>query len=512
MVTPISARQVTKTAKIEMDGSFSLDIEYPFPYQQIWFSVGELFYTGLIVNKDLFVELDMNKIKAAKKVNFNGTGVRYLGTDGPLNVYLNNYILYKRPEQLELDKQLSSLTHSRKPVVSDIFPEYNRMFNELKNIQDSYVAENPSPYSWILENERQSDYYAQLCSMYWNKVMDDSLWQKIKQHKSYLVSNNGTSFYSYMTTYIKSLPAKPLSVSWKDVALLPDLDPTEKAYIDSFKADENNRLKGEYSESGNKERTENMVKWSRQLMPRMSEMVMRKRIDKAIHNLDSIFTPEKADFLKLQLNDSKDPVVQNKIFAQLLGSMHTTWTKNVVNTEYAKTLRKINEINGTLAKSTPVSSAIPIGKPVMTTSFDAKMYEVSNMSVKDFLSKLKDRFRDTAIVLDLWATWCAPCISEMPHSKKLLQQSKDLPVVFVYLCTTSGSDKNQWKSKVAELKLPGLHFFIDEKLDAEIRNLFSFSGYPGYAFIDRAGNYKPGAFQRISEVNKEKLAGLLKRD
>jgi hypothetical protein len=100
----------------------------------------------------------------------------------------------------------------------------------------------------------------------------------------------------------------------------------------------------------------------------------------------------------------------------------------------------------------------------------------------------------------------------MPHSKKLQEASKDLPVVFVYLCTINGSSESKWKSKVAELQQPGIHFLIDETLDAELSNYFSFSGYPGYAFIDKAGNYRPGAIKRVSNIeNKEALAALINK-
>jgi hypothetical protein len=46
----------------------------------------------------------------------------------------------------------------------------------------------------------------------------------------------------------------------------------------------------------------------------------------------------------------------------------------------------------------------------------------------------------------------------MKHSKQLEEQSKDLPVVFVYLCTAVQSNETKWKTKVVELKQPGIHF------------------------------------------------------
>src|SRR5882757_1982463 len=127
VVTPFSESQVKKTASIQPDGSFRLKLDYPFPYQQIWFEVGDLFYAGLYANKDLYLELDMKKIKAAKEVNFNGDGVRYLGTDGSLNVYLNNYVLYKRPEQLQLSGKINKLSPSYKVGAGSVLADYNKL-------------------------------------------------------------------------------------------------------------------------------------------------------------------------------------------------------------------------------------------------------------------------------------------------------------------------------------------------------------------------------------------------
>ena len=152
-----------------------------------------------------------------------------------------------------------------------------------------------------------------------------------------------------------------------------------------------------------------------------------------------------------------------------------------------------------------------IGKLVLQTNFGAKLYEVKNISAVDFLASLKNRYRDTAIILDIWATWCAPCLAEMPHSKKLLQETKDQPVVFVYLCTSNASDKQKWEFKIAEIKQPGQHYFIDVTLDTELHNLFSLSGYPGYAFINRKGVYQPGAFKWLSELDRSKLVDLINR-
>ena len=504
LVTPFSKFQVKKTTSAQPDGSFRLEIDYPFPYQQIWFGVGDFFYAGLYVNKELYLELDMKKIKALKEVNFNGDGVRYLGTDGPLNVYLNNYILYKRPEQLQLSGKISNLISSSRAAANDILQEYNKLFDSVKKIEDSYIAANPSPYSWLLENERMSEYYSHICTYYWGKTMDDTIWQKMKQHKSYLISNNGTLFYNYMTTYI-SLSFGGVPTSWKDVAELPDPEPADKVLIDSLRNSEKKQPEYPYT-------PENIKKWTKQLKPQIGKLAYIRSLDKSIQIIDSMFSPARADFIKLRLNASKDVSEQKVALEHIIRSMHTGWCTEVLQKEYKHTTDKIDEINKILATSGGGTQHTSFGKPLMETPFGASLYNASGIKVADFLVKLKQSFPNKAIIIDRWATWCGPCLSEMPYGKSLQEESTDLPVVFVYLCTLNGSSESKWKSKVIELKQPGIHILIDEALDAELSNYFSFSGYPGYAFIDKAGSYRPGAIKRVSDIeNREALFDLINK-
>lgn len=40
---------------------------------------------------------------------------------------------------------------------------------------------------------------------------------------------------------------------------------------------------------------------------------------------------------------------------------------------------------------------------------------------------------DTALVVNLWATWCAPCIKELPWFEKQARALNDKPVKFIFL-------------------------------------------------------------------------------
>jgi thiol-disulfide isomerase/thioredoxin len=508
-VTPFSGGQVKKIAKLDGNGSFKLLLDYPFPYQEIFLDIGDNFYTSLTINKGLKINIDWKVIKEAKEFNFNGKGLQFLGPDGALNNYLNNYIIYNISEQRKHQKSLYDLLFARPRKQGDFLSAYNLIYDSIKIFQEKYIAENPSDFGWILENERMSEYYGKICMMYRGQLMDSTIWKQIQKHKSYLTTNSGTDFYRYMAHYIFSHPTKKASFYyWKDLVGTTDLNKNELDAIDSLKNQEELEKKGYPDKNDSISKIKKGI-WLSVLIPKLGKHVVIKETGKSIHWLDSLFEPAKADFMKLLLNTSKDLSEQKIIIEKAVASMHTKWTKAVFLNEYNLASEKVVSVNKTLEESAKSSSKSDIAISETQTNFGAKLFVVKSISAVDFLSSLKKRYRDTAIVLDIWATWCGPCLIEMPYSKKLQQEIKDQPVVFVYLCTSYGSSEQQWEYKIAEIKQPGQHYFIDAKLDAELHKLFSWSGYPGYAFINRKGVYQPGAFDRPSNLKLSKLVELI---
>lgn len=94
------------------------------------------------------------------------------------------------------------------------------------------------------------------------------------------------------------------------------------------------------------------------------------------------------------------------------------------------------------------------------------------------LEGLETRLRDggdTTFVVNLWATWCAPCVAEMPHFELLQQKyrTKPLRVLFVSLDAQKNHemvaqfvDRKGLKNEVLLLNEKDEQYFIP-KISAE---------------------------------------------
>jgi len=90
------------------------------------------------------------------------------------------------------------------------------------------------------------------------------------------------------------------------------------------------------------------------------------------------------------------------------------------------------------------------------------------------------------IVLNFWATWCPPCVREMPHFAKLDSETDD--VLFFMINLTDGQVETPEKVQTY-LDDSGLTFknmLLD--LDGDVMREYTITGIPTTVFIDEAGS------------------------
>jgi thiol-disulfide isomerase/thioredoxin len=92
-------------------------------------------------------------------------------------------------------------------------------------------------------------------------------------------------------------------------------------------------------------------------------------------------------------------------------------------------------------------------------------------------------FKGKPVVLNLWATWCAPCVKEMPTLAQLQAAEPGVKVLTVSMDNAAQTQQ----AKVFMAKHPPLNFYQDAKF-AFLTNLNPHPiGFPTTVLIDRKG-------------------------
>jgi thiol-disulfide isomerase/thioredoxin len=103
--------------------------------------------------------------------------------------------------------------------------------------------------------------------------------------------------------------------------------------------------------------------------------------------------------------------------------------------------------------------------------------------INEELVRLED-FRGKIVLIDIWATWCSPCVKEIPHLEKLQNEYKDKNIVFISICVSD--DREKWKVAVREKNLLGIHLCVPD-LKHKFLTDYNVTGIPRFILIDENG-------------------------
>lgn len=93
-----------------------------------------------------------------------------------------------------------------------------------------------------------------------------------------------------------------------------------------------------------------------------------------------------------------------------------------------------------------------------------------------------DQFKGKYLFIDLWASWCVPCIKMTPYVQELEKQYEGKNITFVAI--SIDGNKQSWLSKMQELKLHG-HQLLDQA--SAFTKSLNITGIPHYLIYDQSG-------------------------
>jgi len=99
----------------------------------------------------------------------------------------------------------------------------------------------------------------------------------------------------------------------------------------------------------------------------------------------------------------------------------------------------------------------------MLCALGAKAQEQAKIVKLPELQEMISAKSDQIKVINFWATWCAPCIKEMPLFEKLGQERQDVKITFVSMDLDLDPDPAKVYKFVTRKKIQSQVVILDEK-------------------------------------------------
>jgi thiol-disulfide isomerase/thioredoxin len=139
-------------------------------------------------------------------------------------------------------------------------------------------------------------------------------------------------------------------------------------------------------------------------------------------------------------------------------------------------------------------------KPITGLTFlDTKKGKTS-IGRTEIFNYFKRMYPGKIIYLDVYATWCVPCLQEMEYTPVLKKQVDPDKVVFINICLQS-SEKN-WTDLISKKNLQGENYFLDDDASKLFMGMYQIGGFPTYMLIDQQGKLVTKTAPRPSDQHQ----------
>ena len=199
-------------------------------------------------------------------------------------------------------------------------------------------------------------------------------------------------------------------------------------------------------------------------------------------------------YLHYKYNGLTFPIKMTKYFDFAMGNTLKGITKEVVFTRLLmpfSTARDsiysiLYEKYSATVQNSQLKNYINIARNTYLENLERSKHSNENVSKSASLSDIFNKYKGKIVYIDFWASWCAPCTSEMKNAAGLKKKLADKDVVFVYLGYKD--QKENWLAARKKYEIQGEHYLLNDRLIEEANQLFRITGIPHYVILDKKGN------------------------
>ncbi|GAC1444275.1 MAG: TlpA disulfide reductase family protein [Vulcanimicrobiaceae bacterium] len=139
------------------------------------------------------------------------------------------------------------------------------------------------------------------------------------------------------------------------------------------------------------------------------------------------------------------------------------------------------------------------GGPAMLAGAPAASYPIKTLEGR---TDSLDRYRGKVVLVNLWASWCAPCRSETPALERLFEEDRGAGLVVLGI--DQGESATAARAFAREMKLT-YPILLDE--DQQYGRAYAAIGLPTSLVVDRTGHIVRGIDGELSLAQMRDAVG-----
>jgi len=122
-------------------------------------------------------------------------------------------------------------------------------------------------------------------------------------------------------------------------------------------------------------------------------------------------------------------------------------------------------------------------------------------------SSLSD-FRGKYVYIDVWATWCGPCLGQVPFLEEVEKKYHGKDIEFVSISIDTQDKREAWSKMIADKELGGVQLLVDKDWNSDFIKAYKINSIPRFILLDPNGNIVswnapwPSKSELISLFNK----------
>ena len=204
--------------------------------------------------------------------------------------------------------------------------------------------------------------------------------------------------------------------------------------------------------------------------------------DAAQAQLDSIYAADRREWFSYRYNLAKEKLEGRVFYWFLAGELINRFKRGRSETFAAwaqgkwEEFQQINpypEYNEAVLVALSAALKLQPGQPAPDFTLDDLDGQPVSLS----------QFKGQVVVLDFWASWCVPCINDLPYLRKVKEKTADWPVVFVNI--SLDRDEDDWREAIDTHEIKGVH--VRAGFGSDVAESYQVMGIPSYYLVDSQG-------------------------